>query len=594
MKHKIIVICILFFFILFLPLSAVNMQKIFPIESEIYEALTFLYMEQGKSVPSSTGPWSADELIKMLERINRASLSPAGRYTYDFVKNKLSEPPRFQPSTSFGAYAGLDITLEGYMHTNTAGSGFFTDERDWIYDHEARKPFLNIPFESWTTDAIYGYFELPISLNQFHTVNDTSYIFNHPFTTNVIFIPPNQLIDLNANVPYRAFISAGGDHWNLQFGRDKVGWGSGQTGNLIVGGHLLYNDYLKFTTYHPAYKFTTIAMAFPHPIDYGYSGQSDNSGSIGDPEDQSNPINGLRMFIAHRLEIRILDIINLTLSEGIMYMSEDSTFDLRFLNPFMIYHNTNIRANANSILGLDIEINPWENLVIYGQFVLDEFSLPRELVEVPGANPEAIGYLCGIKGILPLDEGAVFGSFEVALTDPYLYLRDIGDGKQNPGEYGINYVIGIREFTPPVTNISIMEDFLGYEYGNDVVVFNLNGGYTVFDRFRIEGNVFYLLHGTHDMYTLWAIGSNSDPDDPTLVSTPTTTPASSGNHDPASNSRDAVEYTLALGMKGSYQILENLEVYSQADWIYKINPGNFSTNVPVSDLQVTVGASYRL
>ena len=155
-------------------------------------------------------------------------------------------------------------------------------------------------------------------------------------------------------------------------------------------------------------------------------------------------------------------------------------------------------------------------------------------------------------------------------------------------------MIGIREFTPPVTNISIMEDFLGYEYGNDVVVFNLNGGYTVFDRFRIEGNVFYLLHGTHDMYTLWAIGSNSDPDDPTLVSTPTTTPASSGNHDPASNSRDAVEYTLALGMKGSYQILENLEVYSQVDWIYKINPGNFSTNVPVSDLQVTVGASYRL
>lgn len=71
MKKKSITFWLLIMFIL-LPVTAANMQKIFQIDSDVYEALTFLYMEQGKSVPSSSGPWSADELMKMLDRINRA------------------------------------------------------------------------------------------------------------------------------------------------------------------------------------------------------------------------------------------------------------------------------------------------------------------------------------------------------------------------------------------------------------------------------------------------------------------------------------------------------------------------------------------
>jgi len=56
MNKKLITLCLLLILMLILPLSAVNMQKIFPIESDVYEALTFLYMEQGKSVPSSSAP----------------------------------------------------------------------------------------------------------------------------------------------------------------------------------------------------------------------------------------------------------------------------------------------------------------------------------------------------------------------------------------------------------------------------------------------------------------------------------------------------------------------------------------------------------
>ena len=575
MNKKSITLCLLLVLMLILPLSAVNMQKIFPVESDVYEALTFLYMEQGKSVPSCSGPWSADELMKMLDRINRASLSPGGRNTYDYVQGELAEPPKSQPSNSFGSSFGLDVAVEGYMHTNTDVSGFFTEERDWIKDFESRDPFLKIPFETWATDMFYGYFALPLAINQFGDINETASVFNHSFTTNVFLIPPNELLELNMNVPYRAFASAGGEHWNLQFGRDKVSWGSGQTGNLMIGGHMLYNDFLKFTTYHDTYKFTSIAMAFPHPLDYGYDSQtvSELSGSVGTPDGQSGTIDGIRMYIGHRLEFKILDIVNFAITEAMMYMSEENTFDIRYLNPLMLYHNNYIRSNSNSILGLELEVNPWENMSVYGQMAVDEFATPGETALGP---PTAYGFVGGIKGILPLEQGTAFAGFEVTFTDPYLYLRDNGDTHQDIGEYGINYVVGIRELSA-FGNISIMEDFLGYEYGNDAIVLNLNGGYTAFDKFRIEGNIFYMMHGTHDMYTLWIEGEDTDPDDPSVVTTPTDSPAS-GNQDSDAILRDAVEQTLALGLKGSYNILNNLKVYGQVDWLHKINPGNFSTN----------------
>ncbi|MBL7006103.1 MAG: hypothetical protein ISR78_03355 [Spirochaetia bacterium] len=47
-------------------------------------------------------------------------------------------------------------------------------------------------------------------------------------------------------------------------------------------------------------------------------------------------------------------------------------------------------------------------------------------------------------------------------------------------------------------------------------------------------------------------------------------------------------------VKGSYNILDNLKAYGQVDWLYKVNPGNFSTNDPESDLQISFGAAYSL
>ena len=60
--------------ICFTPLSAFNVQKIFRVDSQIYQTIKALYLYAGFSLPSASGPWSASELLLMLEKIPEENL----------------------------------------------------------------------------------------------------------------------------------------------------------------------------------------------------------------------------------------------------------------------------------------------------------------------------------------------------------------------------------------------------------------------------------------------------------------------------------------------------------------------------------------
>ena len=42
------------------PVFAANAQKVFPTDSEVYEAISLLYINQGISLPSGSGPRTSD------------------------------------------------------------------------------------------------------------------------------------------------------------------------------------------------------------------------------------------------------------------------------------------------------------------------------------------------------------------------------------------------------------------------------------------------------------------------------------------------------------------------------------------------------
>lgn len=80
-------LCLVLCFLLCLTaLSAYsNQQKIYETTSEIYKTIKYLYLATGHALPSTTGPWSGNELSHMLEKIDRSTLAPALQASFDFA-----------------------------------------------------------------------------------------------------------------------------------------------------------------------------------------------------------------------------------------------------------------------------------------------------------------------------------------------------------------------------------------------------------------------------------------------------------------------------------------------------------------------------
>lgn len=565
-----------------------NLQTIHPVNSELYEAIRSLHVSQGLALPSTAGPWSSDELLGMLDHLDRSRMSPAERRLYDQALQALSGAAsqfRFNVTAS----------AEGYWHANTTS---FTRESDWIYNFKQREPFLDIVLETWPADGFYGYSSLSAGNTRYHDFGSggaSSLLFGATsFATNIWMVPPSTLGDLDFNIPYRAFGAFGGRGWSVQVGRDTLSWGPGESGNFIIGDHLLYHNTGRFTAYGRNFKYTLATLFFPHP--QNYYPVTDGSGNFINNGWQATPMSGLNMFLGHRLEWRLFGgKAGLAVSEAIMYQSKDSTLDLQILNPSMIYHDLYIRGNSNSIISVEADVSPIRHLNLYGQVVVDEFALPGEPVpgKDAGALPSAYGFMAGMKTALPLGKGMLTGSMEWAKTDPYLYLRDDGNYEQAPGEYGLNWVVAIREYAPG-TGITYTEDFLGYRYGGDAIVYQAKAGYQALGSWRVGLTLFHMIHGTHDKWTLW---TNADegryPGSTTFIgqSTPTTVHHTGNNADPNAGLRDSTTRTTVVSLSGSWKISKALKTYGEIDYIHILNPGNRSSAAPITDVQVSAGVA---
>ena len=575
-----------------LPLIAAeeprNLQKIYPVGSEVYRAITCLYIDQGLSLPSTTGPWSADELEKMLGRIDPSRLKDGAAATYKFAQDTLDEETRI---TKFG----LLTTTEAYWHENTAD---FTKESKWVRGATERNPLFDLFMESWLSRYFYGYSALTLqnSITNGWSASEgqTSTLWGRSaLTSNIPLLPPSVSSDASCNFPDRAFGSAGGDGWSFEIGRDRYSWGPGVSGNFVLGDHILYHNMGRFTVYEKNFKYTFATSFFPYPGNY-YPIMNASTGNYANQRTQNETVSGLNMFLGHRLEWRLFhDRVGFVLTEAVMYQSDNGSIDLSILSPSAVFHNYFERGNANSILSAEADWAPVRHVNLYGQVVVDEFAVPGEAVPGAAASalPNALGFMAGAKGSTPFGGGMFFGSVEWARTDPYLYLRDNGNRNQSFGEYGVNWVVALREFYNP-NGVNYTEHFLGYQYGCDAIVFNANFGYRRFGKWSLEGNLFYMIHGTHDQWTTWGDQNDAVQDTET---TPTTTHHTANNADiHAQTERDSASYTFVAGVRGSCKATRRTEIFGQVDYIYILNPGNISTNTPIWDVQVTTGLTFRL
>ncbi len=530
-----------------------NHQRMVSVHSPLFDAVKTLYLEAGIAAPSTAGPWSELQLLGMLERLDYDALSETGQRTYDRVEKDLLATLPWNLDKTISMGLGIDGTYEIYTHTDPV---HFDDEWDWVYGYTERSPAALLSFDFSMHSWMYTHSELAYKKNRYAYDEDTqqvssSLLYQPEFSTSIFDV---RYIDFET--PYSAYVALGGEGWNVQLGRDLLSWGSGRSGNLIIGDHLDYHDFFSFKSFHPNfdYQFLTVFIDYPGWDETG----TDPRGEV--------PSAGVKAFLAHRLGFRFWEIFSLALSENVMYQHD--FYDLRYFNPAYIFHNFNNREMFNAIASLELDVALLPGVALYGQFALDQARAPNE----NSSQPDAMGYLAGVDLTLPLSRGYLIGGLEFVYNDPYLYQRDL-----------IDFKISRRQFTAIGGSFSTYRDFLGYRYGGDVQVFDILLGY----REPMTGELLFgyrsIVHGDITIESEVAgPGQYDTPEDPTPHG-------------------DTPELRDILSLEGSLDITSLFNWESAVDlsalfglyYITVENAGNLISD-PVSDLQFVAGLTISL
>jgi hypothetical protein len=364
---------------------------------------------------------------------------------------------------------------------------------------------------------------------------------------NYTNIPPS-LVALDLYLPLRAFIAAGGDNWAVQFGRDRMSWGNGKTGDLMFSSNLDFHDSLCFTTFWKDFKFTSFYTVFDTNPRY----DADSS-----PEEKF--IEEYLAVTAHRFEFRIKDRFNIALSEALAFAKKGPELVVD-LSPLIQYHGFLKPDVANSLLTIELDwaLNPYLNL--YTQIAVDEFVTFVE----EGRNGGALGYMAGAAALFPLADRFLSLNFEAVYLDPMMYNR-----RTSP--YYV-YQRRMWSFIEPMVDMYVRKPS-GYYLGPDVMAFYL--GTELYDAgdwtAGLEAN--FIIKG--EKYLL-------DYDDPETHyipeftdSAPTGTP----------------EYRLIVKLSGEKKLNKNISLASS---ILFINIDNYRHNSGINrkDIETAFSVSY--
>jgi len=464
--------------VMFCPELFADGQRIVSIDNQVIDLIRHLYNEQQLAPPSLSGPWSVNELRAMLTRLDTNRLSPYSKITFERVQAELQRETHSNSRSKTSSFS-VTAAFESYVHSDPDN---FNTESDWDWDHQKRSPMLLLEADLAIARHFYLSTNLAMKNNRFAldpaqagAPPSESPVFAPIWSTNVL-----KLGDQDFDTPDRAFIAAGGAGFSFQFGRDRISWGPGTSGNLILGSQHKYQEFFRFTWYGERFKFTSATLFFDP---YEWTAR-DRLPYVPARAGEAT----VRMFLAHRFEFRPVSWLSWEVSENVMY--EDTTFNFKYLNPAFIFHNLSNRGLFNAIADMTVQAALTPGVTAYGTIAIDQIRAPGEGSD----QPNAMGYLFGLNIHKPLRSGAWDITLEAVLTEPYLYMRD-----------GIEHKVMTRERDQDYGYVPHYE-YLGYRHGGDAVVGLFDCSYTSLSGYSIGGRLTYLAHGEIDIATVIPFG----------------------------------------------------------------------------------------
>jgi hypothetical protein len=150
----------------------------------------------------------------------------------------------------------------------------------------------------------------------------------------------------------------------------------------------------------------------------------------------------------HYLSWNISNRLNLGFFESVIWTNtNDRGFDASFVNPIIFYRAVEFASSArtgNALLGLTSKYKWSDEINIYGQFLLDEFSLV-DIKSVKNSWKNKFGYQLGVKYYNAFHVDNLLVQLEFNHVRPYVYshsspITNYGHNNQNLGhQWGGNF-----------------------------------------------------------------------------------------------------------------------------------------------------------
>ena len=378
----------------------------------VLEDLRFLSLTSGRSFLSFTPPLAPAEVRRFLDSINQTDLSQSARESYRRARGRLAPVSRI-------SYSDDNFSLLFDIHSTVEAEARFNTDISWFPRYQNVTPLISAPLRGSFMNTAQLYFE-PVLARASHRLSDDT------FNTSVL--PGFGHEELNREMSLRAFAAAGGNWWNFQIGRDRLFWGSGHTGSLTFSDHAPYFDFARLSVFSANVKYSIIVNQMPLSLTQNmFPGEWwDNYPYLSTHIDTDRTVLQ-RYFYLQRLDVRLFNRLSIGIMEGIMV--GDSSFEIRYLNPIIFYHSLwawndfpNWPPNNGDMVGsffsLEINWNIVRNWAVYGQFAMNEFTLPGET----DGHPNAMGWMAGVQYARSFNNWGSVSFFEFVYTDPFFSI----------------------------------------------------------------------------------------------------------------------------------------------------------------------------
>lgn len=499
-------------------------QDIVPNGSWVYDALFDLELDVGRWHFIDQTPLTIQTIKGMLKELPVEKLSDSGRAQYERLQEYFGE---FDFSLDVGIFSvGLEpkFNLEGYFKSNSS--------LDWLYNYHERQRLLEAPVRLTLGDYLTVYMGLAVGQRRSYMSRTYNYV-NHIFEEEAF----------DPNLTHLTYISTGyqwkngvGFSFNMGYGTQNFGRAS--LGSIIMSDYLSDLPYGQLRVYSPVFTYSfNVAQLNPKTTMY-----------------------------THTIDIRLFKKFTVGFMEG---GAAYNCFDMKFLNPFGIFHGYELNNQYDwiSYMGVKFNFVPVRNLRFYFNIAQNEHQIASEQRSGPGALPEGKGFQGGVNFQFPVKGGFLRFNLEGYYATPYLWI------KQSPNWS----LVGARG---DITSSEYEYDWIGSPVGPDSISGKFTAAYEKPGKWGVELNYIFAARGEFSSFDIfknynWGVGNTDIDLDENWIYVDN--PAYAYGRE-FKTPHGTAEYDNIIYIRGKYSPTKWLTLIAQPAYIFAFNAGHEEGN----------------